>query len=301
VSALETNQETVNYQAFCLNELLDNLYRVYEPICSEKNITLQLLKPLSNEQSTLRSDENKLMQILTNLITNAIKFTQQGYIKFGYTLEQENLTFFIQDSGIGIASENHSRIFERFRQAEINTNTFYGGTGLGLSIAKGFIELLGGTIWLVSELGNGASFYFTINYKKAHFNNSQKDNVATDDKNCTVLIVDDESYNSLLLKTYILKMNLNVSTAENGNEAVANCRTNPHIKLVLMDLQMPVMDGYTAAKLIKEVNKDIIIIAQSAYLTENEQFRKQSNLFDDFLNKPIKMQELQEKLNFHIN
>jgi signal transduction histidine kinase len=162
ISAIETKQEKINSQKMCVNNILDELLEVFRlhPLYVEVKISAR--KPLSDSEVEILSDKTKITQILTNLLTNAQKFTHRGHIEFGYTRKSESFEFYVKDTGIGIEPEMKDIIFDRFRQANIAIGKEYGGTGLGLAISKGFVDLLGGTIWVESEPGEGSTFYFTI-------------------------------------------------------------------------------------------------------------------------------------------
>jgi len=168
ISSLETKQEKVNTGTVCINHVLSNLLVIFKQQAINKNISFYVKPQLNDNQSEIYTDKTKIIQVLTNLLSNALKFTPEGFIEFGYNLKtgktSAELEFYVKDSGIGISQENHEKIFERFRQADLSTNIKYGGTGLGLAISKGFVELLGGKIWVQSVPAKGSVFYFTIPY-----------------------------------------------------------------------------------------------------------------------------------------
>lgn len=167
ISALETNQEELRYSNVCINSIIGELNAVFEQQASQKGLILYSKRVLNEEQANVLTDRTKVTQILSNLISNSIKFTNEGFVEFGCVLKGNSLEFFVKDSGIGIEPEFHEKIFERFRQADRSINRLYGGTGLGLAISKAFLDLLGGKIWLNSEPNKGSVFYFTIPYKRA--------------------------------------------------------------------------------------------------------------------------------------
>lgn len=167
ISALETNQEELRYSNVCINSIVGELNAVFEQQASQKGPILYSKRVLNEEQANVLTDRTKVTQILSNLISNSIKFTNEGFVEFGCVLKGNSLEFFVKDSGIGIEPEFHEKIFERFRQADRSINRLYGGTGLGLAISKAFVDLLGGKIWLNSEPNKGSVFYFTIPYKRA--------------------------------------------------------------------------------------------------------------------------------------
>lgn len=165
ISSIETKQEKINISSCKLNELIKELHAVFSQQANNQNILLRIRPGLNNNQAIILTDQTKITQILTNLINNALKFTPSGWIEFGYTLKNNYLEFFVSDSGIGINSEHLAKIFDRFHQAQLNSNKIYGGNGLGLTISKAFTEMLGGTIWVESTPEKGSTFYFTIPYK----------------------------------------------------------------------------------------------------------------------------------------
>jgi PAS domain S-box-containing protein len=164
IARLETGQEKVIVTDVHINALLKTLYTQFEANARSKNISLTYTYQLSDDKSVVQADQPKLTTILGNLISNALKFTRQGYVRFGYLIKGDNLEFYVEDTGIGIPSEMHDFIFDRFRKVESPISAKFNGTGLGLSISKGYVELLGGNIWLSSQPGRGSSFYFTLPY-----------------------------------------------------------------------------------------------------------------------------------------
>ncbi|MBN1116927.1 MAG: PAS domain S-box protein, partial [Bacteroidales bacterium] len=165
ISTLETKQEKLNETEFCLNDLLMELFSIFNLKSKERNLPLYLRKALHDKQSHIISDKTKLNKILSNLLENALKFTNQGYIEFGYFIENTNLILYVKDTGVGISSKNHEIVFERFSQEDKEVSSKHGGLGLGLSICKENTQLLGGNITLKSEKGKGSTFYVTIPYK----------------------------------------------------------------------------------------------------------------------------------------
>ena len=162
ISSLETKQEIINREKFSVNNIIDELFQIFDQQSKNKNISLSAKKPLPDDKSLLLSDKIKIIQILSNLINNGIKFTSEGTVEFGYNIKDNYFEFFVKDTGIGIHPDLQEVIFERFRQADTSINRIYGGSGLGLAIAKGYTELLGGNIRVESEPGKGAVFIFTI-------------------------------------------------------------------------------------------------------------------------------------------
>ncbi len=300
ISSIETNQEGISIKPICINTLIANLFTTFQKQAESKQITLHTKTQLTDLQSEIESDQNKLERILTNLLTNALKFTHAGSIEFGYSITNQNhneseIEFFVKDSGIGISADSLDKIFEHFRQADMTISRRYGGTGLGLSISKGFVELLGGKIWVKSAPEKGSTFYFSIPYNPIHKVKVEDDKSKPYKATPTVLIAEDEDYNYLYIKELLSNMNLNVLRAFNGKEAVDICRSNPDIGLILMDIKMPIMDGHTAAMQIKVFRPNLPIWAQTAYALQHEHDRY-IKTFDDYIIKPINQNELNQKL-----
>lgn len=299
ISKLSTKQVKIINIELCLNDFLFELFSVFDLKAKENKTPLYLRKGLSDFKSTIFTDQSKLNKVLSNLLENAIKFTSEGFVEFGYQLINDNIEIYVKDTGVGIKPEMHDRIFERFSQEEKELSRNFGGLGLGLSIAKENAELLGGEIRLISEKGKGATFFVTIPYKPVFSedevsdrNNEHKIN---EQDECTILIVEDEEVNYLFLETLLneeFELKSRVLHAKNGKEAVEICKKDLSIQLVLMDLKMPEMNGYEATKLIKEFRANLPIIAQTAY-TKNED-REKAILAgcDDFISKPIYEEDL---------
>jgi signal transduction histidine kinase len=166
ISSIQTKQEKITIQKVCMNNIIEDLNEVFKIQASDKKISIYAKHPLNDKQSEIYTDKTKITQILTNLLTNAIKYTHKGFVEFGYAVVETLIQFYVKDTGIGIPLEIQQKIFERFRQAETGLSRHYGGTGLGLSISKGFVELLGGKIWVESKPEKGSTFYFSLPYKK---------------------------------------------------------------------------------------------------------------------------------------
>jgi PAS domain S-box-containing protein len=243
---------------------------------NEKKIKLVCETTLSDSDALVLTDRAKLTQILTNLINNAIKFTDKGYVKVDCRLRGKFLEFSVSDTGIGIPQEFHEKIFDRFYQVQNTLSRLYEGTGLGLAISKAHIELMGGKIWLTSEPGMGTTFYFTIPYEKQDVEtlavNEERipEDLAFSEKK-TILVAEDIDSNFELVRFFLSNANAEIIRAANGKLAVEKFLSNKNIDLILMDIKMPVMDGFTAVKLIREVNSSIPIIAQTAYIDDKEQ------------------------------
>ena len=310
VSALETKQETLNLEKVCVNSIINELHTIFNQQAIKKAVLLDAVQSLTDNQAEVYTDKPKITQILTNLISNALKFTEKGTIQFGYYQNNHELQFFVKDTGIGIDKTKFEIIFNRFVQADDNIRQDFGGTGLGLSICKGFIDLFNGRIWVESELGKGSTFNFTIPYTPiSEPNNNIKTNMLTDDihqkakinpENLKVLVAEDQEINFIYVEEVLSELNCTILHALNGQEAVDICKDNDDIDLVLMDIKMPVMDGYTAAQLIKAFRPSLPIIAQTAYALEKE-VEKYSKVFDDYITKPITTEKLLKTATNYLN
>jgi len=301
ISSLETKQEKLDIKPVVINNIIVELQSIFQQQSSNQKISFYAKQTLTDKGSEVYTDNTKVTQILTNLITNALKFTHEGYIEFGYNLQDNELEFYVKDSGIGINADVQDKIFDRFRQADLSISKKYGGTGLGLSISKGFAELLGGKIWVESEVGKGSTFYFTIPYKPVHENN-KKNSKSKQNKNVkTILIAEDEEFNYLLIEALLKDQGLNLIRCKDGKETVEICKSNPKIDLVLMDIKMPVIDGYSAAKLIKEFRPKLPIIAQTAYALDQEIEKYSDTAFDNYITKPLKEGNLLKIIKLYIN
>ncbi|MEX0981104.1 MAG: PAS domain S-box protein, partial [Bacteroidales bacterium] len=303
IASIEAGQKEIQENEININLRCKLLKEQFFQKANDKNVTLSLKTMLADDEAFIITDATKLTQILNNLIGNALKFTPQGYVNFGYGVKDNQLEFYIEDSGIGIPLDMQELIFYRFRQVETTSKRNFGGSGLGLSISKAYVELLGGNIWLTSELGKGSTFYFTIPYKKA---NQEKSPDIPSNMDLrfwikTLLIAEDEDSNFMLLEELLSEKGIDIMRAANGVEAVELCKSSPNIDLVLMDLKMPVMDGYEATTRIKEFRPDLCIIAQTAYSTEVDRNKALAGGCSDFISKPINKELLLSTINeqFH--
>jgi PAS domain S-box-containing protein len=299
VARIETSQETLNLENVKLNLVFKQLFKVYDKRAEEKNLSLICNEASLTNDYEMYTDEPKLVQILSNLINNSLKFTHIGFIEFGYRKLENVLEFYVKDTGIGIKEELQSVIFERFTQAEITMSRAYGGNGLGLTISKAFVQLMGGKIWVVSEEGVGSTFYFTLptsDFKEKENNYESLSSVKGDHVK-TILVAEDEINNYYLIEQILRKKNYKVLHAENGKLAVALCNLHPEIKLVLMDIKMPEMDGQTALIEIRKINRNMPVIAQTAYALEHEREYLLKSGFSDYVSKPIRKDELLRKIN----
>lgn len=302
---IESGQANLVQDEFSLNNLLNQVQSTFLTRSLKRDKSkLRILtrKSFPDEKSFIRTDPIKLRQILTNLVGNAIKFTNKGYVEFGYDLAENSiLRFYVKDTGIGIPADKLQLIFERFMQADSSPSRKYGGSGLGLAISKGLVELLGGKMWAESKLNEGSTFYFTIPLvsvirKVEEHPESKHTRAPSNWEGKLFLIAEDDKFSYKFLEGFLKQTKANVIRACDGREAVEMCRTNSKIDLVLMDIQMPEMNGLTATEEIKKFNRGIPIIAQTANAINEEKVRCMEAGCDDFVTKPVNINELFDKI-----
>ncbi len=298
VSKIQTGQEELIIKPCSVNNIMDSLKVLFQQRVEAKGLAFNLKSGLDDSMPFILTDETKLVQILTNLLNNALKFTHQGFIELGCWIEGESVNFYVKDTGIGIAGEYHESIFERFRQADNSITASYGGTGLGLSISKSFAEMLGGVITVKSRLGHGATFTLSIPYKCAEITYKEKvpEKPPVANKKTTILVAEDEEFNYQLIEAFLAGHGYVLLKARNGKEAIDVCQRHPEISLILMDIKMPEMDGQTALSEIRKFNADVPAIAQTAYSLEHEKQQFLANGFNDYISKPLKREVLLEKI-----
>ena len=275
ISNIEANIVKIARNGINLNFAINSICNQFSLKAGEKKIKLDCESRLDDSEALVITDKTKLTQILTNLVSNSIKFTEEGNVKLSCRIVASFLEFNVSDTGIGIPVEHHSRIFERFYQVKDSMSRLYEGTGLGLAISKAYVDLLGGQIWFSSEPGKGTTFTFTIPYEKQTVTPQQllerpayEGFVFAEKK--TILVAEDNDSNFMLINYFLSNSNTKLLRASNGKEAVRIALAEKNIDLILMDIKMPEMDGYTAVKLIREANIKIPIIAQTAYADDKE-------------------------------
>ncbi len=295
ISRIDAREATLQITKTPVNELLHDLQAFFKPESDKRGLRLTSTAGLPDNESYITTDSVKLNQILTNLIQNALKFTTKGGIDFGYTRKDNNLEFYVIDSGIGIPRNKKEKIFERFHQVNDSLTRDHEGAGLGLSITKAFVEMLGGTIRVESSEGAGSNFTFTVPYNSVSSPKSSTPvtpHAVDAPQAFTILIAEDDDLSTILLKKTLKQENITILSAENGWEAVELVRHHPEINLVLMDLKMPIMNGFEATKIIKHERPDLPVIAQSAFTSKEDKANAKEAGADSFITKPINKTEL---------
>jgi signal transduction histidine kinase len=311
ISRVNTNNIKIQVNRVHINNLIKELVRIYRS--SEKlqeGVEIHHSLELNDENDILLTDNTRLRQVLSNLLDNAVKFTKKGSITIGYEIFENNevgenstIRFFVRDTGIGIPLADQDLIFSKYHQVRIIDQN--SGAGLGLAIVEALVSAMGGKIKLKSELGKGSEFSFDLqclwrpSKEESRTKNLHKLTIP-DLSNYHILIAEDTKINYLFLINLLKKSKVKTSWAKNGKEAVEFVLEDHSINLVLMDMKMPVMDGYTASKHIKSLNSKLPIIAVTAYAMHGDMERAIVAGCDDYLSKPLNVEELFSKLKYFL-
>jgi len=297
-SKIEAGKLEIQNIDFELKELLENISNIVKLKADEKSLDFKI--NYDENTTTLNGDSSRISQILINLINNAIKFTQSGYVKVNISNRDDIYRFEIEDSGIGISHENQTKLFNSFSQADGTTTREYVGTGLGLSISKQLVELMDGKIWCESEPSIGSKFIFEIKLPQGEINNIEvKQQINTDQitslRGTKILLVEDNMINQEIVTGLLEDSGVVIDIANNGKEGVEKFKVSNY-ELILMDLQMPIMDGYEATRIIRASDSNIPIIALTANAMKEDVARTKAIGMDEHLNKPIDAEKLYETL-----
>lgn len=299
ISKIEAGQVTIKKESLNVNSFLQELlltFRQEKENQGKKDIELKMVLSDKVTDLKIKTDPHRLQQIFNNLLNNSLKFIDDGFIEFGYlSITPDFIQFYVKDTGIGIDSNKREKIFEEFGRDSSIYNRNPDGTGLGLAISKSFVELLGGRIWLDSEIDSGTTFYFTLPFENKNLINRKiiesfgKDGLNW--SNRTIVIADDVEENYVFLKGVLVNTGINIFWAKDGQEALELC-DNHKVDLVLMDIRMPVMDGFEASKFIKDKHPDVVIIAQTAFASPEDKAECIKSGCDEYFKKPINHEEL---------
>ncbi|MBE0662453.1 MAG: PAS domain S-box protein [Bacteroidales bacterium] len=303
ISLIVSGNLEINKDTFDLHEFMEQMLSRTQARCREKSIDIQLEQARNDVAITINSDRELLQKVMEHLLNNAIKFTPQGQVSFGYHKQDNGLAFFIKDTGIGISSEAMETIFEAFQQEDFGMTRAYEGSGLGLSISKGIINKLGGKIWLESEKEKGTTVHFHL--PEAHTSTTPDTRLPEHEEiklpdHPLILVAEDDESNYLYLEVVLQKMGFKVMHAANGKIAVEKCRQHAEINLVLMDIKMPVMNGLEATTLIKEFRSNLPVIAITAYALSGDEYRIKQAGCDDYLAKPVRKDLLMNIVEKHL-
>ncbi len=303
ISKIESGLVEVIREETDLNRVFRGLYDFFRPEAENSGISLYLHTGLPDDDCTYETDRQKLEQIISNLLKNAVKFTQKGQIDFGYRIRDTHMDCFVRDTGSGIDEDEKERIFERFWRGKVSRVRKSDGTGLGLAITRSLTRLLGGDIFLESEKGKGSeftvSFPLSAGYAAEIKRKKLKAESAAPKKESnelTVLIAEDDYFSAEYMKAILETRASKILIAENGVKAVDLCRGNPDIDIILMDIKMPEMDGLEATRKIREFNSHIPIIAQTAFTLQNDRQRALEAGCSDYIAKPVNAEDLLDKI-----
>jgi PAS domain S-box-containing protein len=313
ISNIESGTTKVSISSTNINEQIELIYTLFKSEIETKGIRFSFKNTLTDYKAIIQTDREKIKAILTYLVKNALKFTNEGSIEFGYNFVETHghasLQFFVKDTGIGIPKEMHEAIFESFIQADIEDIMARHGAGLGLTITKAYVEMLGGKIWVESEEGKGSTFYFTLPYLSEPIETEIVANAIpikkvenqpnTEISGLKILIAEDDEASEMLIAIVVKMLGREIIKVRTGAGAVDACRKNPDIDLVLMDIQMPGMDGYEATQQIRQFNQEVIIIAQTAFGLSGDREKSIQAGCNDYIAKPINKEKLQTLIQKH--
>jgi signal transduction histidine kinase/CheY-like chemotaxis protein len=302
ISKIESGLTEIEISNTDVNEQLEYMFTFFVPEIEAKGMHLVLKDKLQGCDSVIKTDKEKLLAILTNLIKNAVKYSDKGTIEYGCIKKDLFLEFYVKDSGIGISAEKQSAVFDRFVQADIDDKMAKQGSGLGLTITKAYVEMLGGKIWLQSAPEKGTTVYFTLPYnKEEHLVSLTVTGTKADDTEpelpmLNILIVDDDETSACLITHILSKYSNKTEVVTDGLSAVETCKNDKSIDLILMDFQLPVMDGYEATRKIREFNKEIIIIGQTAFGFADDREKAINAGCNNYISKPMNRKLLIEMI-----
>ena len=291
LSKIEAGTLEFSYSNIDLNDMIKEVENITK--CRMEGSGVQLIAETPLSSCFIRTEKNRLMQVINNFLTNAIKFTQKGSITFGYEIRDKMLYFHVTDTGCGIPANKKDSIFGRF----VKLNSFAQGTGLGLSICRTIIEHMNGTIGVESEEGKGSTFWFTIPYQPARLSEKKAEEfqpITVQKDKLTILIAEDNESNYRLFQS-ILRKEYSLIHAWDGQEAIEKFKEHQP-QIILMDINMPRMDGYEATKEIRKLSADVPIIAITAFAYASDEQRVLENGFDGYMSKPINAPLLKQQI-----
>ncbi|MGQ7870383.1 ATP-binding protein [Sunxiuqinia sp. sy24] len=312
ISKIESEQVEISISDTNVNKQLEYIYRFFKLEAEKKKLHLSFKTGLSDDEANVNIDREKVYAVLTNLVKNSIKFTAEGSVKFGYQKKENDLEFFVTDTGSGISEHNKEIVFERFRQENDALSRFHEGAGLGLAISKAYVEMLGGKIWIArgtekttknnQPTEHGTTICFTLPFhpvkkpeeKDAPILNGDATKIPK--RKIKILIAEDDEISGLLLTKMIENITEEFHKVTTGKEAVAACRNDSDIDLILMDISMPEMNGYEAARQIRQFNKKVVIIAQTAHALYGDKEKAIAAGCNDYASKPLNMTALSKMI-----
>lgn len=292
ISKIEAGLMEVKMSDTNINDQIEYVHTFFKPEATNKGISFSVHTSLTRQEAVIFTDREKVYAILTNLVKNAIKFTHKGQVEVGCERKGQVLEFYVKDTGIGIPGERQTAIFKRFIQADIEDRMAYQGAGLGLSITKAYLEMIGGKIWVESEVGKGSTFYFTLPYKSSltqgdSGQSSEKDETREETRRLKILVVEDDLISEMLFDAILKSFSEKIFKARTGVDALEVLLSNPDIDLILMDISLPGMDGYEVTRQIRKLNTDVVIVAQTAFGLSGDREKALEAGCTDYLAKPV--------------
>ena len=317
IARIESDQVEIVMKDVDIAEQVRDIYKFFKPEAEQKGLQLILNNIAYDKSLKVFTDKEKLFAVLTNLVKNAVKFTDSGSVEIGYDIidkvvdstsglqQKKQIRFYVKDTGIGIPENRLNAIFDRFVQADISDSRAFQGAGLGLSISKAYAEMLGGAIWVQSIEGKGSEFFFTIPVTipldKIISENVSVDLITGTDegRNLKILIVEDDVASEMLISLSVKDLSREIIKVSAGLQAIEICKQNQDIDLILMDIKMPGMDGYEVTRIIRTFNKKVVIIAQTAFALVGDREKALESGCDDYLSKPTSKSILKGTIQKH--
>ena len=305
ISKLDSGQMEIRYSTFPPIKVLNELFSSYYDRFKNAGISFDLKVDYRLSEISINADERKVYQILNNLLDNALKFTSDGgKVTLGFDIQNSDIAFFVSDTGIGIAKDLKQFVFGRFNQENLTLSRGHEGTGLGLSICKGLVEMMGGEIFVESEIGKGSTFTIKLPFQTKNELNegvaqqTERNKDRIDLKKKTVLVAEDDNSSYLLVERILTRdLNASVVRAKNGYEAVSLFEKHgSEIAVVLMDIKMPLMDGFEATRLIRAMNTTVPVVALTAFAMRQDRETALAAGCNDYISKPITPIQLLAKL-----
>jgi PAS domain S-box-containing protein len=301
ISKIEAGELKINISPVNISELMGYYHGFFRQQTDQKGLNFSISNHLPDDIVSFQTDRNKLESIITNLIKNAVKFTSAGSVEFGCFIKADDIVFFVKDTGIGIPSDKIDAIFDRFVQVDHSVTRPQEGSGLGLSIVKAYIEMLNGRIWVDSGHGKGSTFSFSVPFipvaESKPVDKTKNHLLEGIDSKATILIVEDDYSSSLYLKKLLSDNRVTILHCINGSDAIKVVRENPDISIILMDIRLPGMSGLEATQQIRDFNKVIPIIAQTAYSLSGDREIAINAGCTDYISKPVNRNELHRLIN----
>ncbi len=298
VSMVESDQLNLRINSCDISKLLDNLEKTYLLKLKNEGRDIKLVNQKQEWHVFISTDYTRLQQVLVNLLDNALKYTEQGEIEFGFTIEEKEIKFYVKDTGIGIKDAHIKYLFDRFYKIEDDNSKLFRGTGIGLYLSKKLVNMLGGKIWVNSDFGKGSAFYFTIPKVDFHaetngaLSSKHHDYLSNTERRIKIMIIEDQESNQEYYSALLKQGNFELIQAYNGNEGIKTFEKYPEIDLILLDLKMPDIDGFEVLKNIRKKDTKIPIIAQTAYAMSADRERCLEAGFNDYIAKPVQRDAL---------